>query len=53
MLEIKLCIRNAKSFGKGAGCGVLMFFFPFIVTLILGFGKAEYIGNTTIQKEET
>ena len=44
---IKLDIRVAKSFGKTKGWGVLLFFFSFIVSLILGFGKAEYIGNTT------
>lgn len=48
VLGIKLDIRVAKSFGKTAGWGVLLFFFPFIVSLILGYGKAEYIGNTTV-----
>lgn len=48
---IKMDIRVAKSFGKTSGWGVLLFFFPFIVSLILGFGKAEYIGNTTIETE--
>ena len=47
VFEIKLNINTAKSFGKTAGCGVLLFFFPFIVSLVLGFGKAEYIGNPT------
>lgn len=47
VLGFKLDIRIAKSFGKGTGWGVLLFFFPFIITLILGFGKAEYIGNPT------
>lgn len=51
VLEIKLDIRIAKSFGKGAGYGVLLFFFPFIVSLVLGFGKATYLGNPTISKE--
>lgn len=41
-------IRMAKSFGKSTGWGVALFFFPFIVSLILGFGKATYIGNTTV-----
>ncbi len=48
VLSIKLDIRVAKSFGKSAGVGVLLFFFPFIVSLILGFGKAKYVGNTTV-----
>ena len=51
VLNIKRDIRVAKSFGKGKGWGVLLFFFPFIISLILGYGKAEYIGNTTIKKE--
>lgn len=50
-IGIKLDIRIAKSFGKSTGWGVLLFFFSFIVSLILGFGKSEYIGNTT-EKEE-
>ena len=51
VLHIKLDIRVAKSFGKTTGWGVLLFFFPFVVSLILGYGKAEYIGNTTIKTE--
>lgn len=37
-------INLAKSFGKSAGTGVLLAFFPFVMYPILGFGKAEYIG---------
>ena len=37
-------INLAKSFGKGAGFGVLMVFFPYVVYPMLGFGKTEYIG---------
>ena len=51
VLNIKLDIRVAKSFGKSKGWGIMLFFFPFIFSLILGYGKAEYIGNTTIKKE--
>lgn len=47
VINIKLDIRVAKSFGKSKGWGVMLFFFPFIISLILGYGKAEYIGNTT------
>lgn len=50
VMGIKLELRVAKSFGKTTIWGVLLFFFPFIVSVILGFGKAEYIGNTTKQK---
>lgn len=42
----KLDLRIAKSFGKSTIWGVMLFFVPFIVSLILGFGKSEYIGNT-------
>lgn len=51
-LDVKLNLRVAKSFGKTKLWGVLLFFFPFVVSLILGFGKAEYIGNTTNKAEE-
>lgn len=44
-LGIKLDVRLAKSFGKTKIWGVLLFFFPFIVSLILGYGKAEYVGK--------
>lgn len=42
---IKLYFKFAKAFGKGAGTAVLLFFFPFIMSLVLGFGKAEYVRN--------
>lgn len=47
VLAIILRIRLAKAFGKGVGCGILMIFFPFIVTLVLGYGKAQYVGSST------
>ena len=31
-----------KLFGKGAGTGIALIFFPGITSLILGLGKAEY-----------
>lgn len=43
-------IALAKAFGKGAGFGVLLTFFPFVCYPILGFGKAEYVG---INKNDT
>ena len=49
VVGVKRDIRIASSFGKTKGWGVLLFFFPFIVSLILGYGKAEYQGNTTIE----
>lgn len=48
---IKLDIRVVKSFGKSKWWGVMLFVFPFIISPVLGFGKAEYIGNTTIKNE--
>ena len=41
---IMYCLKTCKAFGKGTGMGVLMVFFPNIVTLILGFGSAQYVG---------
>lgn len=37
----------SKAFGKGAGFGVLMTFFPFVCYPILAFGSAQYVGNVT------
>ena len=51
VISMKLYIRVAKSFDKSTGWGVLLFFLPFIASLILGFGKAQYIGNTTVAAE--
>ena len=48
VFSIKLNIRVAKSFGKTTAWGVMLFFFTFIVSSIIGFGKSEYIGNTTV-----
>ena len=41
---IILAFREAKAFGKGTGFGFGLLFFPYIFTLILGFGDAQYIG---------
>ena len=35
-------IKMAKLFGKGAGTGIALIFFPGITSLILGLGKAEF-----------
>ena len=45
VMQVKLMLRLAKSFGKGTGWALLLFFLPFIASLILGFGSAEYLGN--------
>lgn len=38
----------AKSFGKDAGFTVGLVLLPTIFYMILGFGKAEYIGNGNV-----
>ena len=35
-------VKMAKLFGKGAGNGIALMFFPGITSLILGLGKAEF-----------
>ena len=50
VMQVKLLLRVAKSFGKGTVWAALLFFVPFIATLILGFGSAEYLGNPETQK---
>ena len=52
VMQVKLVLRVAKSFGKGTGWALLLFFVPFIAALILGFGSAEYVGNPEEKKEE-
>lgn len=44
VIDIILSIDLAKSYGKGAGFGIGIFFLPFIFLLILGFGSAKYEG---------
>ena len=41
---IILCFREAKAFGKGTLFGFGLLFFPYIFTLILGFGSSQYVG---------
>lgn len=45
-------INLAKAFGKGAGTGVLLTFFPYVMYPVLGFGKAEYVGPQTKNVEQ-
>lgn len=52
VMQVKLVLRVAKSFGKGTGWALLLFFVPFIAALILGFGSAEYVGNPEEKKVE-
>ena len=44
-ITIYQCNALAKSFGKDVGYTVGLIFLPTIFYMILGFGKAEYIGN--------
>jgi hypothetical protein len=39
----------AKSFGRGTGFGIGLFFLPFIFSLILGFGSDTYKGPAAKQ----
>ena len=42
VVTVKQNIMMAKLFGKGAGTGIALMFFPGITSLILGLGKAEF-----------
>ena len=43
VVTVKQNVKMAKLFGKGAGTGIALIFFPGITSLILGLGKAEYM----------
>lgn len=47
VIMIIVMIDLAKAFGKGTGFGLGLAFLNFIFIPILGFGKAQYIGNTS------
>ena len=42
VVTVKQNVKMAKLFGKGAGTGISLIFFPGITSLILGLGKAEF-----------
>ena len=42
VVTVKQNVKMAKLFGKGAGTGIALIFFPGITSLILGLGKAEF-----------
>lgn len=44
VMTIICYLKLAKAFGKGTGFGLGLIFLGPIFTMILGFGKAEYIG---------
>lgn len=43
--RIMFYIKLPKAFGKGVGYIIGMFFIPEIIEIVLGFGKAEYVGE--------
>ena len=48
VMAVLHCIESqklSKAFGKGTGFGVCLFLFGPIARLVLGFGKARYIGK--------
>jgi hypothetical protein len=42
VIHIIVCIDVAKNFEHGAGFGILLWLFPFIMFLVLGFGSSQY-----------
>ena len=52
ILLVKFCLNLAKSFGKGTGFAIGLMFLNTLFSLILGFGKAEYIGNMSAKKPD-
>lgn len=51
VLAVKQNVKMAKRFGKGIGTAILLILFPGITSLVLGLGKAEFLGgaeNTNI-----
>ncbi len=45
IMLLVMMYRLATVFGRSGLFGVGLIFLPFIFTLVLGFGKSEYIGN--------
>lgn len=43
--SLKMNVLLAKAYGKGRVFGAFLWAFPFIASLILGFGRAKYLGN--------
>ena len=43
--------RLARAFGKTTGFGVLMFFFPYVMYPVLGFGNAQYVGFNKVENK--
>ena len=47
VIYILICNGIAKSFGRGNGTAIGLFFLPMIFMPILGFGSAQYEGKAT------
>ena len=45
VVDVKQHVKMAKLYGKGAGVGVALIFFPGITSMVLGLGKAEFQGE--------
>lgn len=45
-------IKVAEKFGKSAGFGILIWFFPFVGLPILAFGKSQYLGMSVGQYQQ-
>lgn len=52
VVSVILCLKMAKSFGKGTGFGLGLIFLSTIFYAILAFGNASYIGPNGIPLEE-
>lgn len=49
IFQLIVAIDLAKTFGKGTGFALGLFFLPFIFVPILGFGDARYLGPQAAQ----
>jgi len=47
LISAVVMIDVAKNFGKGPGYGLGLFFLSFIFWPLLGFGDAQYVGDTS------
>ena len=45
VIIVKQNAKMAKLFGKGTGTTILLILFPGITSLVLGFGKAKFLGT--------
>lgn len=45
VLHFRESVKLAKSFGKGTGYGIFLFFFDRVGRIILGLGDSKYIGR--------